>query len=145
MLDHPIWTISRVQPTNISQIFIPEGELTPNADYATLILTQNISTLCDEYRQLCQTSDVIKEFIGRKVPKDLSSPNKRILRVLQQNIRNTCDEITSTWSQIINSFGLTQMDEAKEVAHCILTVYGNQIYVTLFLCEYEYIIFMLLI
>lgn len=56
--------------------FIPVGEITQNAEYATLKLTQNISTLYDESRQLCQIFDVIKEFIARKVPKDLSSPQK---------------------------------------------------------------------
>ena len=115
MFNHPIWMISPVQQTNVTQIFIPKGEITLNADYATLRITQNISALYEESRKLCQTSNIIKEFVAQKIPKGLSTPNKRILRVLQQNIRNTCEEITSTWTQITNSFGLTQMDGAKDM------------------------------
>ena len=115
MFNHPIWMISPVQQTNVTQIFIPKGEITLNANYATLRLTQNISTLYKEYRKLCQTSSIIEEFVAQKIPKGLSTPNKRILLVLQQNIRNTCEEITSTWTQITNSFGLAQMNKAKDM------------------------------
>ena len=115
MFNHPIWMISPVQQTNVTQIFIPKGEITLNADYATLRITQNISALYEESRKLCQTSNIIEEFVAQKIPKGLSTPNKRILRVLQQNIRNTCEEITSTWTQITNSFGLTQMDGEKDM------------------------------
>ena len=107
--------ISPVQQTNITQIFIPKGEITLNADYATLRLTRNISALFEEYRKLCQTSSIIEEFVAQKIPKGLSTPNKGILRVLQQNIRNTCEEISSTWTQITNSFGLSLMNGAKDM------------------------------
>ena len=115
MLNHPMWMISPIQKTNVTQIFIPKGEITLNADYATLRLTQNVSALYEESRKLCQTSNIIEEFVAKKIPKGLSTPNKRILRVLQQNIRNTCKEITSTWTQITNSFGLTEMNGAKDM------------------------------
>ena len=88
--------ISPIQKTNVTQIFIPKGEITLNADYATLRLTQNVSALYEESRKLCQTSNIIEEFVAEKIPKGLSTPNKQILRVLQQNIRNTCKDITST-------------------------------------------------
>ena len=80
------------------------GEITLNADYATLRLTQNVSALYEESRKLCQTSNIIEEFVSKKIPKGLSSPNKRILHVLRQNIKNTCEEISSTWTQIAMSF-----------------------------------------
>ena len=110
-----MWMISPIQKTNVTQIFIPKGEITLNADYATLRLTQNVSALYEESRKLCQTSNIIEEFVAKKIPKGLSTPNKRILRVLQQNIRNTCKDITSTWTQITNSFGLTEMNGAKDM------------------------------
>ena len=113
MFNHPIWMMSPVKQTNVTQIFIPKGKITLNADYNTLRLTQNISALYEESRKLSQTSNIIKEFVAQKIPKGLSTPNKRILRVLQQNIRNTCKDITSTWTQITNSFGLTEMNGAK--------------------------------
>ena len=115
MFNHPIWMISPVQQTNVTQIFIPKGEITLNADYTTLKLTQNISALYEESRKLCQTSNIIEEFVAKKIPKGLSTPNKRILHVFLQNIRNTCEEIASTWTQITNSFGLTQMAGAKDI------------------------------
>ena len=115
MLNHPIWMISPIQKTNVTQIFIPKGEITLNADYATLRLTQNVSALYEESHKLCQMSNIIEEFVAEKIPKGLSTPNKRILRVLQQNIRNTCKDITSTWTQITNSFGLTEMNGAKDI------------------------------
>ena len=58
---------------------------------------------------------LLSNLFPRKPQKDLSNPNKRILHVLRQNIKNTCEEISSTWTQIKMSFGLTQMEEAKDV------------------------------
>jgi len=115
MFNHPIRMISPIQKTNLTQIFIPKGEITLNADYATLRLTQNVSALYEESRKLGQTSNIMEEFVAKKIPKGCSTPNKRILRVLQQNIRSTCKDITSTWTQITNSFGLTEMNGAKDM------------------------------
>ena len=46
--------------------------------------------LYEESRKLTQTSNIIEESVAKKIPKGLSTPNKRMLRVLQQNIRNIC-------------------------------------------------------
>ena len=73
MLNHPMWMISPIQKTNVTQIFIPKGEITLNADYATLRLTQNVSALYEESRKLCQTSNIIEEFVAKKIPKGLST------------------------------------------------------------------------
>ena len=107
--------ISPVQQTKVTQTFIPKGEITLNVDYVTLRLTQNILALYEVSRKLYQTSSIIEKFVAHEIPKGLSTPNKQILRVLQQNIRNTCKEITSTWTQITNSFGLTQMNGSKDM------------------------------
>ena len=107
--------IDPIQRANVSQIFVPQGEITLNADYATLRITQNVSKLYEETRKLCETSKVIDNFISQRVPKGLSAPNKRVLLVLKQNIKNTCEEDTSTWTQIKNSFGLNHMDEKEDI------------------------------
>ena len=79
--------IDPIQRANVSQIFVPQGEITLNADYATLRITQNVSKLYEETRKLCETSKVIDNFISQRVPKGLSAPNKRVLLVLKQNIK----------------------------------------------------------
>ena len=57
MFNRPIWMISPILKTKVTQIFIPKGEITLNADYVTLRLTQNVSALYEESRKLCQTSN----------------------------------------------------------------------------------------
>ena len=86
MFNHPIRVISPVQQTKVTQIFIPKGKITLNADYPTSRLTQNISALYEESRKLCQTSNVIEEFVSKNT-KNLLIPDKRNLHVLRQNIK----------------------------------------------------------
>ena len=107
--------IDPIQRANVSQISVLEGGITLNADYAAIKIIQNVSILYEETRKLCETSKVIDNFITKRVPKGLSAPNKRVVLVLKQNIKNTCEEDTSTWIQIKNSCGLNLMDEKEDM------------------------------
>ena len=59
---------------------------------------------------------------------------------LRYSFRNRPPDVDKPVQIIINLTKLTYL-----VTHCILAVYGNQNYVTLFLCEYENVILVLLI
>ena len=80
---NPAESINSLNPTNITNIFIPHGEIVPKANFATLKITLIVSKIFDETRKLCHTSKVIEEFVKKRTDK-LSAPNKKVLHVIKE-------------------------------------------------------------
>ena len=57
----------QIKPTNLSNIFIPHGNLIPKADFATLKIMVNVSAIFDESREVCLILDAIKNHTLTKV------------------------------------------------------------------------------
>ena len=53
-------------PTNITSIFLEHGELVPKADYATLKVLVNITTIFEESAEVCHISNVINDFVKKE-------------------------------------------------------------------------------
>ena len=96
-------------PTNVTNIFIPEGELVPKADYATLKINLNVTTIFDETREVCHIAAVIDEFVAKRTKNKLSAPNKKVLSVIRKNIKDLCEDDKNQMTMIKTSFGFTDM------------------------------------
>ena len=107
---NPAESINSLNPTNITNIFIPHGEIVPKANFATLKITLNVSKIFDETRKLCHTSKVIEEFVKKRTADKLSTPNKKVLHVIKENIKNLCRDDKEALAQIKSSFGLNDME-----------------------------------
>ena len=107
---NPAESINSLNPTNITNSFIPHGEIVPKANFATLKITLNVSKIFDETRKLCHTSKVIEEFVKKRTADKLSTPNKKVLHVIKENIKNLCRDDKEALAQIKSSFGLNDME-----------------------------------
>ena len=79
-----------VTPTNITNIFIPDGMIHFHTDYATLKIIVNVTAIFNESSEVCHISTVISSFVKKRTKK-LSAPNKRILDVIRKNIQAACE------------------------------------------------------
>ena len=65
-----------IQPTTVTDIFLPQGDIVYNHDYATLSIAINTNKLFAESQKVCQSSRIIKSFIKKRAAKlKLSKPN----------------------------------------------------------------------
>ena len=102
-----------VTPTNITNIFIPDGMIHFHTDYATLKIIVNVTAIFNESTEVCHISSVISSF-AKKRTKKLSAPNKRILDVIRKNIKAACEHDKEALLQIKASYGLTDVGTIKD-------------------------------
>lgn len=98
----------QITKTNYTNIFLPEGEIIPKSDFATLKILVNVTAIFDESNKVCHISDVINSFVKKRTKK-LSAPNQRILDVIQKNINAACENDKEALLQIKTSYGLTDV------------------------------------
>ena len=68
---------SSIQPTTVTDIFLPQGDIVYNHDYATLNIAINTTKLFAESQKVCQSSQIIKSFIKKRAAKlNLSKQNE---------------------------------------------------------------------
>ena len=117
-------TISSIEPTSVTDIFLPHGSVLYNNDFATLKININLTNLFKESKSLCEASHLLKGFIRQRAAKlKLSAPNLRIFSTLVQRIHNICDETQQIMMAIKSTLGLTEMDgDSEEKRQVILAV-----------------------
>ena len=54
---------SNIQPISVTDIFLPQGNIIYNHDYATLRISINTTNLFDESQKVCKSSRIIRSFI----------------------------------------------------------------------------------
>ena len=54
---------SSIQPTSVTDIFLPQGSIICNQDFATLRISINTTNLFAESQKVCQSSRIIRSFI----------------------------------------------------------------------------------
>ena len=59
----------QITKTNYTNIFLPEGEIIPKADFATLKILVNVTSIFDESNEVCLISDVIDSFVKKRTKK----------------------------------------------------------------------------
>ena len=116
-------TSFQIKPTNLSNIFIPHGNLIPKADFATLKIMVNVSAIFDESREVCLILDAIKNHTSTRMQNEkllpygklynFSDPDKKLLDVIAQNIRDLCNHDRDVLEQLKTSFGLTEMGKIR--------------------------------
>jgi len=107
----PFTTNSLVQHTNVTNIFIPHGNVIYNTDYATLKLSVNVTSLYEETKQVCKVSRIIKAFIKERAANvKMSAPNIKILSILVHRIHNLCQDDMNTMLNLKSSFGLINLE-----------------------------------
>jgi len=99
-----------VTPTTEKLIFKPMGYLVGTVDYATLKININVSEIFDESNMVCKINSIMDEFIakGLKRAKNMSKPNKRVIKILKENIENLCKTDSDMINEIIDVFGLKE-------------------------------------
>ena len=108
-------TISSIEPTSVTDIFLPHGSVIYNNDFATLKVNVNLTNLFKESKSICEASRLLKGFIRQRAAKlKLSAPNLKILSTLVQRIHNICDETQQIMMAMKSTFGLTEMDGDSE-------------------------------
>ena len=99
-----------VTPTTEKLIFKPMGYLVGTVDYATLKININISEIFDESNMVCKINSIMDEFIAKRLKraKNMSKPNKRVIKILKENIENLCKTDSDMINEIIDVFGLKE-------------------------------------
>ena len=80
--------------TDLMNIFIPQGDLIGQTNFATLRVSMNISTLFIESREVCTITALMKESLS-KILKDnriLSFSNRKIISILRKTLENLSEE-----------------------------------------------------
>ena len=96
---------SSIQPTSVTDIFLPQGEIVYNHDYATLGIAINTTKLFAERQKVCQSSRIIQSFIKKRAAKlRLSKPNYNLIQILVKRIHTFCEEDMEMMRTIQSSF-----------------------------------------
>ena len=99
---------SSIQPTHVTDIFLPQGSIVYNHDYATLGIAINTTNLFAESQKVCQSSRIIQSFIKKRAAKlRLSKPNYNLMQILVKRIHTLCEEDMEMMRTIQSSFGIS--------------------------------------
>ena len=92
-------------------IFIPQGDLIGQTNFATLRASMNISTLFLESREVCTITALMKESLSKilKNNRSLSSSNRKIILILKNTLENLCTEDLEGLQQLIETFNLVNL------------------------------------
>ena len=106
---------SSIQPTTVTDIFLPQGDIVYNHDYATLNIAINTTKLFAESQKVCQSSRIIKSFIKKRAAKlNLSKPNYNLMQILVKRIHTFCEEDMEVMRTIQTSFGISPKSSRDE-------------------------------
>ena len=106
---------SSIQPTTVTDIFLPQGDIVYNHDYATLNIAINTTKLFAESQKVCQSSRIIKSFIKKRAAKlQLSKPNYNLMQILVKRIHTFCEEDMEVMRTIQSSFGISPKSSRDE-------------------------------
>ena len=94
-----------ITQTNLTNLFLPKGYLIPSANYASLRIQLNISSIFLESAEVCHLSAIMQETVNDI--KDLSGTNAKILMVLKDDIQKSCQSDIEILDEIRNAFGIT--------------------------------------
>ena len=96
--------------TDLMNIFIPQGDLIGQTNFATLRASMNISTLFME-REVCTITALMKESLSKilKNNRSLSSSNRKIILILKNTLENLCTEDLEGLQQLIETFNLVDL------------------------------------
>ena len=97
--------------TDLMNIFIPQGDLIGQTNFATLRASMNISTLFIESREVCTITALMKESLSKilKNNRSLSSSNRKIISILRHTLENLCEEDLEGLQQLIETFNLVDL------------------------------------
>ena len=97
--------------TDLMNIFIPQGDLIGQTNFATLRASMNISTLFLESREVCTITALMKESLSKilKNNRSLSSSNRKIISILRNALINLCEEDLEGLQQLIETFNLVDL------------------------------------
>ena len=97
--------------TDLMNIFIPQGDLIGQTNFATLRASMNISTLFLESKEVCTITAIMKESLGKilKNNRSLSSSNRKIIHILKNTLENLCTEDLEGLQQLIETFNLVDL------------------------------------
>ena len=78
--------------TDLMNIFIPQGDLIGQTNFATLRASMNITNLFIESREVCTITALMQESLGKilKNNHSLSSSNRKIITILRKTLENLC-------------------------------------------------------
>ena len=106
---------SDIQPISVTDIFLPQGNLIYNHDYATLRISINTTNLFAESQKVCKSSRIIRSFIKQRAAKlRLSKPNYNLMKILLNRIHTLCGEAMEMMRTIQNSFGIVPKKSRDE-------------------------------
>ena len=99
--------------TDLMNIFIPQGDLIGQTNFATLRASMNISTLFIESREVCTITALMKESLSKilKNNRSLSSSNRKIISILSNTLENLCQEDLEGLQQLIETFNLVDFHQ----------------------------------
>ena len=97
--------------TDLMNIFIPQGDLIGQTNFATLRASMNISTLFLESKEVCTITAIMKESLSKilKNNRSLSSSNRKIIHILKNTLENLCTEDLEGLQQLIETFNLVNL------------------------------------
>ena len=97
--------------TDLMNIFIPQGDLIGQTNFATLRASMNITNLFIESREVCTITALMQESLGKilKNNHSLSSSNRKIITILRKTLKNLCQEDLESLQQLIETFSLNDL------------------------------------
>ena len=109
------FTTVEVKPTQESLIFKPIGHMIGTVDYATLKININVKEIFNESNNVCKINRLMDEYIEKRLnyTKKMSAPNKRVINILRDNIKNMCKADSDTLNEIMDVFGLKTIRETS--------------------------------